>query len=105
MLKHGIAQILHSLELPKTDYNQALLTIDLFGKEEILASSQQRLEDCQEALDEMRSMQSEYKGIEYARIAQLIILRNMRFVEAEMVWLKEWMDVIHATDFDREKKK
>lgn len=104
MLKHGIAQILHSLELPKTDYNQALLTIDLFGKEEILASSQQRLEDCQEALDEMRSMQSEYEGIEYARIAQLIILRNMRFVEAEMVWLKEWMDVIHATDFDREKR-
>lgn len=105
ILKDEVAQTLHSLELPKTDYNQALLAIDLFEKEEVLASSQTRLENCQEALDVMRDMQNEYEGQEYAEIAQLIVLRNIRFVEAEIVWLKEWMEVIQATDFDDMEKR
>lgn len=95
ILKTEVAKALHSLELPKSDYNQALLSIDLFGKDELLTSGQKRLARCQKALHAIQQAHAE-QGREGMR--QLILLRNMRLLEAEITWLTDWIEMVKTLD-------
>jgi DNA-binding PadR family transcriptional regulator len=93
-LKTEVAKALHSVELPKSDYNQALLSIHLFEKDEILASSRKRLATCQHTLQEMRHAYEEQHG----DMGQYIVLRNMRLLDAEISWLTDWIDIVETCD-------
>ncbi len=94
ILKTEIAKALHSLELPKSDYSQALLSIDLFEQEEILASSRKRLVTCRKALHEIHRAYEE----QHVDMKQFILLRNMRLLEAEISWLTDWIDLVEGID-------
>lgn len=94
MLKTEVAKALHNLELPKSDYNQALLSIDLFEKDELLTSSQKRLAKCQKALHAIRRAYEDQQR----DTRQFILLRNMRLLEAEISWLTDWIDMIATLD-------
>lgn len=93
-LKAEVKKALHHLELPKSDYNQALLSIDLFEQDEILASSQNRLAVCREALQDVKQAYEQQHG----DMGQFILLRNMRLIEAEISWLTDWIDIVKTLD-------
>jgi DNA-binding PadR family transcriptional regulator len=95
-LKQEVARVLNSLELPKSDYNQALLSIDIFEKDEILTSSRERLAACQKAL---REIQHAYER-QHGGMGQFILSRNMRLLEAEIAWLTDWIDTVKNLDSD-----
>jgi DNA-binding PadR family transcriptional regulator len=94
MLKAEVAKALHSVELPKSNYNQALLSIHLFDKDEILASSRERLTTCRQILQEVRHGYEEQHG----DMGQYILLRNMRLLEAEIAWLTDWINIVERFD-------
>ena len=90
ILKNEVGKALHSVELPKSNYNQALLSIDLFEKDEILASSRKRQVTCRQTLQEIQHAYEEQHG----DMGQYILLRNMRLLEAEMSWLTDWITMV-----------